>query len=107
MFNDRIDPDDPPSFKAKDAGETAPTRLGVYADRDLAWGRYSALSRVAPSDSVAAGLFQMRVRVVEGPDPWHAHQEVPAAITDDPLNLALVVPLDGATKPIFEQVMGS
>ncbi len=56
VFNDRIDPDNPPSFKAKDARETAPTRLGVYADRDLAWGRYSALSRIAPSDSVAAEL---------------------------------------------------
>ena len=57
--------------------------------------------------SLAAARFKMRVQVVEVPEPWHRHQEVPAAIADDALNLALVVTLARATKPILEQIVGS
>ena len=57
--------------------------------------------------SLGAAGFKMRVEIIEVPEPWHRHQEVPAAIADDPLDLALVVPLAGAAKAVLEQVMGS
>ena len=57
--------------------------------------------------SPGAAGFKMRVEIIEVPEPWHRHQEVPAAIADDPLDLALVVPLAGAAKAVLEQVMGS
>jgi putative ATP-dependent endonuclease of OLD family len=46
IYNDRIDPNDPPRFSAADARKLAPSRLGVYADRHLTWSRNSALSRM-------------------------------------------------------------
>jgi len=46
IFNNRIDPDDPPRFSAADARKLVPSRLGVYAERHLTWSRNSALSRM-------------------------------------------------------------
>ena len=48
--------------------------------------------------SLGAAGFKMRVEIIEVPEPWHRHQEVPAAIADDPLDLALVVRVNGGAK---------
>ena len=49
----------------------------------------------------------MRVQIVEGREPWHRHQEVPAAIADQAFHFAFIVALAGAAEPVLEQVMGS
>ena len=46
IFNKRIDPDDPPTVRHKDAKLFATTRLGPYAERHLGWGRSSVLTRI-------------------------------------------------------------
>jgi putative ATP-dependent endonuclease of the OLD family len=48
IYNERVGDDalDPPRIGYTDARQSAPTRLGPYADRHLAWGRQSVLTRI-------------------------------------------------------------
>lgn len=61
IINDRIDADDkdPPSLRYGDARKLATTRLGPYAERHLAWGRQSVLTRIEEaSDNIGALLAE-------------------------------------------------
>lgn len=70
IYNDRIDPDDPPRFSVADARKLAPSRLGVYADRHLTWSRNSALSRMdggpETSSLLTKAMRSARTSFVEG-----------------------------------------
>ncbi|MEZ5833463.1 MAG: AAA family ATPase [Dongiaceae bacterium] len=41
----------------EDRQSTAPTRLGLYADRHLAWGKHSVLTRLAGKSKMAADIL--------------------------------------------------
>lgn len=53
LYNDRINAaeKDPPTLRYKDWKLLSVTRLGPYAERHLAWGRSSVLTRVGESNS--------------------------------------------------------
>ncbi len=61
VFNDRIgeEESDPPTVRYKDAKQLATTRLGPYAERHLAWGRQSVLTRIGEAtDSLSLRLAE-------------------------------------------------
>ena len=58
------------------------------------------------SPSLAAARFEMGVQAVEGLEPWHRHQEVPAAIADETFHLTLVVAFTRTPEAILEQIVG-
>lgn len=58
VYNDRVDPNDPPLMKLKDGGFTSPARLGPYADRHLTWARNSTLTKMVKASGVTAELIR-------------------------------------------------
>lgn len=64
LYNNRIkqSSEDPPSLRYKDARLAASVRLGPYADRHLAWGRQSALSRLSSSSESASSQLAAATR---------------------------------------------
>jgi len=55
--------------------------------------------------ALPAPLQKMRVQCVEISKHRDQHEEVPPRISNEPLDLALVVTLAGAAKPIREEVV--
>jgi hypothetical protein len=55
LFNKRIEAEesDPPALRYKDAQLVVPVRLGAYAERHLAWGRQSVLTRLSQNKEKA------------------------------------------------------
>lgn len=58
VYNDRVDPNDPPPLKLKDGDTTSPARLGPYADRHLTWARNSILAKMVKAEGVTAELVK-------------------------------------------------
>jgi putative ATP-dependent endonuclease of OLD family len=62
LFNERVD-QSTRALAFQDRQDIAPSRLGPYADRHLAWGRQSVLNRITKGPAASRGLMAEAGRV--------------------------------------------